>query len=70
MFHSQQAAEKALKAFLTHSQIAFRKTQDLTDLGSQCALVDPTLYCGPLQNVVTAISEWRVIRTEQANQRR
>ena len=43
MFHSQQAAEKALKAFLTSSQIAFRKTHDLTDLGSQCALVDPTL---------------------------
>jgi HEPN domain-containing protein len=43
VFHSQQAAEKALKAFLTLQQIAFRKTHDLTDLGSQCAAVDPSL---------------------------
>jgi len=43
VFHSQQAAEKAIKGFLTFHQIAFRKTHDLTDLGSQCAGVDPTL---------------------------
>ena len=43
VFHSQQAAEKALKGFLTFRQIAFRKTHDLTDLGSQCAEADPTL---------------------------
>lgn len=33
VFHSQQAAEKALKAFLTFHQIAFRRTHDLRDLG-------------------------------------
>lgn len=43
VFHSQQAAEKAIKAFLTSRQIAFRKTHDLTDLGSQCAEADPSL---------------------------
>ncbi len=42
-FHSQQAAEKAIKAFLTYRQIVFRKTHDLTDLGSQCIAADPTL---------------------------
>ena len=34
VFHSQQAAEKAIKAFLTFHQIAFRRTHNLTDLGS------------------------------------
>ncbi len=43
VFHSQQAAEKAAKAFLTFHQIAFRKTHDLADLGSQCAAADPSL---------------------------
>jgi HEPN domain-containing protein len=43
VFHSQQAAEKAIKGFLTFRQVAFRKTHDLTDLGSQCAEADPTL---------------------------
>jgi hypothetical protein len=36
VFLSQQAAEKAAKAFLTFHQIAFRKTHDLADLGTQC----------------------------------
>lgn len=43
VFLSQQAAEKAAKAFLTFHQIAFRKTHDLADLGSQCAAADPSL---------------------------
>ncbi len=43
VFHSQQAAGKATKAFLTFHQIAFRKTHDLTELGSQCVTVDPGL---------------------------
>ena len=41
VFFSQQAAEKATKAFLTFHQVVFRKTHDLKDLGSQCATVDP-----------------------------
>jgi HEPN domain-containing protein len=43
VFHSQQAAEKAVKAFLTFHQIPFRKTHDLADLGSQCVSVAPSL---------------------------
>ena len=43
VFHSQQAAEKAVKAFLTFHQIPFRKTHDLADLGSQCATADSSL---------------------------
>ncbi len=43
LFFSQQAAEKSIKGFLTFGGIRFRKTHDLTDLGSQCAALDPTL---------------------------
>jgi HEPN domain-containing protein len=43
MFHCQQAAEKALKAFLTFHDQPFRKTHDLASLGKQCANVDATL---------------------------
>jgi HEPN domain-containing protein len=38
-FHSQQAAEKFLKAYLIRHQLEFRKTHDLEELIS---LVDPT----------------------------
>ena len=43
VFHSQQAAEKAEKAFLTILQIPFRKTHDLAELGVQCGSADPSL---------------------------
>jgi HEPN domain-containing protein len=43
VFHSQQAAEKAIKRFLALHQIPFRKTHNLADLGSQCATVEPSL---------------------------
>jgi HEPN domain-containing protein len=43
VFLSQQAAEKATKAFLTFHQIAFRRTHDLKELGSQCVTADPSL---------------------------
>ncbi len=43
LFHCQQAAEKYLKAFLTWSQSAFRKTHELRDLAAACALIDPSL---------------------------
>ena len=33
LFHCQQAAEKALKAFLTFHDQPFRKTHDLATLG-------------------------------------
>lgn len=43
LFHCQQAAEKALKGFLTFHDRPFAKTHDLRDLGKQCSEVDPTL---------------------------
>ena len=35
-FHSQQAAEKALKALLIWHEVDFRKTHDLTELMEAC----------------------------------
>lgn len=43
LFHSQQAAEKTLKAFLTSRSTGFRKTHDLNELGLQCAQVEASL---------------------------
>lgn len=40
VFHCQQAAEKALKAFLTWHDQPFKKTHDLAALGSQCKEID------------------------------
>lgn len=42
-FHSQQAAEKFLKAFLVRNQIEFRKTHDLDELLSLTHTVDHSL---------------------------
>ncbi|MCC6590654.1 MAG: HEPN domain-containing protein [Bryobacterales bacterium] len=35
--------EKALKAFLTRHDVAFRKVHDLEELGKQCPQIDATL---------------------------
>jgi HEPN domain-containing protein len=43
LFHSQQAAEKTLKAFLTSRNTSFRKTHDLNELGFQCVQLEPSL---------------------------
>lgn len=43
VFHCQQAAEKALKAFLTMHEEPFRKTHDLDELGTAAAAHDPSL---------------------------
>lgn len=40
---TQQAAEKALKAFLTWHDRPFGKTHNLVELGGQCVLLDATL---------------------------
>ena len=40
-YHAQQAAEKALKAFLTASSIPFRHTHDLVELQAQCEAAEP-----------------------------
>jgi HEPN domain-containing protein len=56
VFHSQQAAEKAAKAFLTLHQIAFRKTHDLADLGLQCLTADPSL--GPILRKAEELTDY------------
>jgi HEPN domain-containing protein len=43
LFHCQQAAEKALKAFLAWHDQPFRKTHSLEEIGRQCAQLDPSL---------------------------
>ena len=43
LFHCQQAAEKAMKGFLTWHQREFGKTHDLRQLGKTCAQIDPAL---------------------------
>jgi HEPN domain-containing protein len=43
LFHCQQAAEKALKAFLAAHDVPFRKTHHLEELGRQCCAIDVTL---------------------------
>lgn len=40
LFHAQQAAEKAMKAFLAWHDVPFRKTHNLEELGRQCAELD------------------------------
>ncbi len=42
-FHCQQAAEKALKAFLTWHDLPFRGTHDRGELGQQCAGLDASI---------------------------
>ena len=42
-FDAQQAAEKAIKGFLTWNSTPFRKTHNLEELGEQCLQLDPTL---------------------------
>lgn len=43
VFHAQQAAEKAMKGFLTWHSQPFGKTHNLTELGEMCARLDPSL---------------------------
>ena len=42
-FHSQQCAEKYLKAFLVRHQVAFPKIHDLRELRRLSVVVDPTI---------------------------
>ena len=56
VYHCQQTAEKALKAFLTLSQIAFRKTHNLKELGDACTVLDPTLK--PIAEMADELTEY------------
>ena len=56
LFHSQQAAEKAAKAFLALRNSPFRKTHDLVELGLQCGDLDPAL--GPLLSEAADLTDY------------
>ena len=43
LFHSQQAAEKAIKGFLAWHDAPFRKTHNLEELGVSCVAIDAGL---------------------------
>ena len=43
LFHSQQAAEKAMKGYLTAHDKIFRKTHDLDELALSCSSIDESL---------------------------
>jgi HEPN domain-containing protein len=43
VFHCQQAAEKAMKGFLTWHNTPFSKTHSLEEIGEQCLGIGPTL---------------------------
>ena len=43
VFHAQQAAEKAMKGYLSWHDQPFRKTHDLAEIGRQCAAIDVSL---------------------------
>ncbi|MBI3089067.1 MAG: HEPN domain-containing protein [Candidatus Tectomicrobia bacterium] len=43
VFHAQQAAEKAMKGFLTWHSRPFRKTYNLTEIGGMCVGRDASL---------------------------
>jgi HEPN domain-containing protein len=59
VFHSQQAAEKAAKAFLTFHDVPFRKTHDLNELGGQCAALNPSL--APLFQSASDLNDYAVV---------
>lgn len=56
MFHSQQAAEKTMKAFLARHDVPFRKTHNIEELGHQCAELDATL--GPVADQAAPLTEF------------
>lgn len=43
LFHCQQAAEKALKGFLTWHDVGFRRVHDLDEISKQCVETDSSL---------------------------
>lgn len=59
VFHSQQAAEKAAKAFLAYHNVSFRKVHDLEELGKQCTALDPSL--SPLVREAAGLNEYAVV---------
>lgn len=58
-FHAQQAAEKALKAFLVWHDEPFRKTHNLEEIGEQRLGLDATLRTLIDQAVPLTVYAWK-----------
>jgi len=58
LFHSQQAVEKAMKAFLTWHDAAFREVHNLEELGESCIRLDATLASSVTR--VTVLTKYAV----------
>src|ERR1017187_5688347 len=56
LFHCQRVVEKAMKAFLTWHDSAFRKTHNLEELGELCTRIDGSL--APAIEDVTPLTEY------------
>ncbi len=56
VFHAQQAAEKAMKAFLAWHDKPFRKTHSLEELGALLSAIDPSL--GDLMTSAAPLTEY------------
>lgn len=59
LFHCQQAAEKAMKGFLTWHGIAFARTHDLRRLVDSCVGIDSTLESVLVQAAPLSEFAWR-----------
>ncbi len=59
VFHCQQAAEKALKGFLTWNSMPFRKTHDIEEVGRQCIALDSSLQQSIAQGVILSDYAWK-----------
>jgi HEPN domain-containing protein len=56
VYHCQQAAEKALKAYLTYQRVSFRKTHDLGLLVELCLVSEPRFQC--LEDVADVLTPY------------
>lgn len=56
VFHAQQVAEKALKAYLSWHRLTFRKTHNLVELGEACCRIDQSLE--PLLRRAATLTEY------------
>jgi HEPN domain-containing protein len=68
LFHCQQAAEKAMKAFLAAHDTTFRKTHDLDELALACEQIDASLKkaLDPARDLTVFAWEFRYPGSDEA----
>ena len=60
LYHCQQTAEKALKAFLTWHDTPFRKTHNLKELRDACVVLHPSLAAVTTQVDLLTDYAWKL----------